>query len=35
MVNNKKKIPRWLFALIAILGIAILKANNEKVGGSE
>ena len=26
MVNNKKKIPRWLFALIAILGIAILKA---------
>ncbi len=25
MVNNKKKIPRWLFVLIAILGIAILK----------
>ena len=26
MVNKKKQIPRWLFALIAILGIAILKA---------
>lgn len=25
MVNDKRKIPRWLFVLIVILGIAILK----------